>query len=267
MTSAMAEQLPSLRTPPILFAHRGARAHAPENTIEAFTLGLRLGASGLESDVWLTADGVAVLDHDGVVRRGLRRVPLGQVAADQLAESVPTLAELYQRCGTDYDLSLDVKDAASVDEVLRIARSAGAIDRIWLCHPDLDVLAQWRERSPGVRLVHSTRLSVVGKPEPHAARLRELHIDAVNLHHADWSGGMVALYHRFRRLAFGWDAQHERVMRALLLAGIDGVFSDHVDRLVDVATELAPTGELHQRSAASDDSTELSDDATGSTAD
>ena len=60
-------------------------------------------------------------------------------------------------------------------------------------HPDLDVLAQWRERSPGVRLVHSTRLSVVGKPEPHAARLRELHIDAVNLHHADWSGGMVAL--------------------------------------------------------------------------
>lgn len=237
MAIVMAEKLPSLRNPPILFAHRGARAHAPENTIEAFTLGLRLGATGLESDVWLTADGVAVLDHDGVVRRGLRRVPLTQVARDDLPEAVPGLADLYERCGTDFELSLDVKDVASADEVLRIAREAGAIDRIWLCHPDLDVLAQWRERSPGVRLVHSTRLSAVGKPEPHAARLRELNIDAVNLHHSDWSGGMVALYHRFRRLAFGWDAQHERVMRALLQAGIDGVFSDHVDRLVDVAAE------------------------------
>ena len=44
---------------PITFAHRGACAYAPENTLEAFALGLRLGATGLESDVWLTADGVA----------------------------------------------------------------------------------------------------------------------------------------------------------------------------------------------------------------
>ena len=58
--------------PPIAFAHRGAKAHAPENTIEAFTLALRLGATGLESDVWLTSDGVPVLDHDGVVRARLR---------------------------------------------------------------------------------------------------------------------------------------------------------------------------------------------------
>lgn len=50
------------------FAHRGARAYAPENTLEAFALALKLGADGLESDVWLTADGVPVLDHDGSVR-------------------------------------------------------------------------------------------------------------------------------------------------------------------------------------------------------
>ena len=39
-------------------------AHAPENTLEAFRLALRLGATGLESDAWLTADGVVVLHHD-----------------------------------------------------------------------------------------------------------------------------------------------------------------------------------------------------------
>src|SRR5262249_9005601 len=41
------QRLPSLLDPPIAFAHRGARAHAPENTIEAFRLALRLGATGL----------------------------------------------------------------------------------------------------------------------------------------------------------------------------------------------------------------------------
>jgi len=43
-------------------------AHAPENTLGAFTLALRLGANGLESDAWTTADGHVVLDHDGVVK-------------------------------------------------------------------------------------------------------------------------------------------------------------------------------------------------------
>src|SRR3954451_14855922 len=96
----------------VLFAHRGARAHAPENTIEAFTLALRLGATGLESDVWITSDGVAVLDHDGVVRQGLRRRPIADLTRAQLPDHVPTLEELYASCGTDYELSLDVKDAA-----------------------------------------------------------------------------------------------------------------------------------------------------------
>ena len=64
LTAAVSQPLPSLRRPPIGFAHRGGMAHAPENTLEAFRLALRLGASGLESDAWLTADGVVVLHHD-----------------------------------------------------------------------------------------------------------------------------------------------------------------------------------------------------------
>ena len=96
----MPTRLPSLVHPPIGFAHRGARAHAPENTIEAFALALRLGATGLESDVWLTADGEAVLDHDGVVR-GLRRRRMATVDRADLPEHIPTLAELFEVCGTD----------------------------------------------------------------------------------------------------------------------------------------------------------------------
>lgn len=236
----MVDRLPSLRTPPVLFAHRGARAHAPENTLEAFTLGLRLGATGLESDVWMTADGEAVLDHDGLVGGAFRRRPIRTIERAALPPHIPTLEDLYATCGTDFDLSLDVKDEQVLAEVLRVAAEAQADRRLWLCHPDLDVLTEWRGRSTGALLVHSTRTALMDAgAERHAARLRNAGIDAVNLHHSEWTGGTSTLFHRFGRLALGWDAQHVRVIDGLLTMGLDGVFSDHVDRLVDAVNGAA----------------------------
>lgn len=225
-------RLPSLR-PPIGFAHRGARAHAPENTIEAFELAVRLGSPGLESDVWITSDGVAVLDHDGLVGRRPRRRPISETTRAELPDHIPTLADLYVAVGTDLELSLDIKDPRAVAEVIATARDVGAEGRLWLCHPDRDLLAGWRELSADVNLVESTRGSrFIGGPEIHIARSAALGIDVVNLHHSDWSGGLIALVHRFQILAFGWDAQHERVLDELLDSGIDAVYSDHVDRMM-----------------------------------
>jgi glycerophosphoryl diester phosphodiesterase len=228
----------------VLFAHRGGRAHAPENTLEAFALGLRLGATGLESDAWLTSDGVIVLDHDGYVRSGLRRRPIPRTARRELPAHIPTLAALYDACGTGFELSLDVKDVAAFDEIVAVARAAGgdALSHLWLCHPDLDVLVDWRSRCGEVRLVNSTRLARLPRgPERRAAELAAGAIDAVNLHHSDWTGGLTTLFHRFERVAFGWDAQHERVVQGLLHMGIDGVFSDWVDRMVDAYRSHRPS--------------------------
>lgn len=224
--------------PPIAFAHRGARAHAPENTIEAFQLALRLGASGLESDVWLTADGVAVLDHDGVLRQGIRRRPIRGVARADLPPSVPSLDELYRACGTDFELSLDVKDPDAAAEVVRVAEQAGgaaSLRRLWLCHPDWERAASWRAMSDDVRLVDSTRIARIKEgPERRAANLADAGIDAINMHAHDWTGGLTTLFHRFERVCFAWDAQHERVLMELLMMGVDAVFSDHVDRMTEV---------------------------------
>lgn len=234
-------RLPARRQPPIGFAHRGARAHAPENTLEAFRLALRLGATGLESDVWLTADGVPVLDHDGMVRRGVRRVPMARIERSRLPAHVPSLAELYDDVGTGFELSLDVKDPTAAPAVLEVARAHGAASRLWLVHPDLELLEEWRRPATDARLVHSTRLSRLdSQTERHAARLAEAGIDAVNLHHSDWSGGLCAMYHRFGIDCFGWDAQHERILDQLVDMGIDGVYSDHVDRMVDVLRKHYP---------------------------
>jgi glycerophosphoryl diester phosphodiesterase len=226
-----------LLSPRIGFAHRGARAHAPENTLEAFTLALRLGANGLESDVWITADGIAVLDHDGVVGARIRgRRPISEVARADLPPHIPTLEELYERCGTGYELSLDVKDAAAAEAVLAVTRAAGdgMLGRLWLCHHDWEVVATWRALSDEVRLVDSTRTKAMKLgAERRAAQLQSAGIDAVNLHHSEWSGGLVALFHRFDRFAFGWDAQYERILGELVKMGLDAVYSDWVDRMVD----------------------------------
>lgn len=232
----MPTRLPSLRHPPIGFAHRGARAHAPENTLEAFTLAVRLGATGLESDVWLTRDGEAVLDHDGVLRRGLWRRRIASCDRDELPDHIPTLADLYETVGTELDISLDVKDPAAIDRTVSVAREAGgnAAERLWLCHHDWRQVAEWRRAYPEVRLVDSTFLGhMPDGPEERAAALASAGIDAVNLHHSEWTGGLTSLFHRFEVLCFGWDAQHDRILDGLLDVGIDAVYCDHVHRMVD----------------------------------
>jgi glycerophosphoryl diester phosphodiesterase len=228
------QRLPSLIDDPIAFAHRGARAHAPENTLDSFALALKLGATGLESDVWMTADGVAVLDHDGTVAIRRRKRAIAELERRQLPAHIPSLAELIERCGIDYALSLDLKDPRSGEAVVAVteALAPAMLERLWLCSPEWQTLLPLRDR--GVRLVDSTRLSRIKEgPERRAATLASNGIDAINMHHTDWTGGLVALFHRFDRIAFGWDMQFDEVLRPALRMGLDGVYSDWVDRMMD----------------------------------
>jgi glycerophosphoryl diester phosphodiesterase len=219
---------------PIAFAHRGARAHAPENTLEAFALALKLGANGLESDVWLTADGEVVLDHDGVVQQRLRKRSIGEVRRADLPSHIPTLAELYEHCGTGYHLSLDLKDPTVGQSVIDVTREAAPemLARLWLCSPTWQSLVPLRGQ--GAKLVDSTRLHRIKEgPERRAATLMAEGIDAINMHYTDWNGGLVVLFHRFERVAFGWDMQIDDILRPAMRMGLDGVFSDWVDRMMD----------------------------------
>ena len=239
----MQQRIPAKRVPPIGFAHRGARAHARENTVDAFTLALRLGASGLESDVWLTADGIAVLDHDGVVRRGLRGRPSASFRRAELPAHIPSLADLYAACGTGFELALDLKDGAAGRAVIDVTRAAepSMLGRLWLCHPDWAVVAGLRNLDADVRLVDSTRLARIREgPERRAATLAENGVDAINLHYSDWTGGLTTLFHRFDRFCLSWDLQHERLLREAVRMGVDGVFSDWVDRMTTAIADENP---------------------------
>ncbi|MCB0054235.1 MAG: hypothetical protein KDE24_32350, partial [Caldilinea sp.] len=52
---------------PAIFAHRGARRVAPENTLPAFAAALAMGVDGIELDVHRTTDEQLVVIHDFVV--------------------------------------------------------------------------------------------------------------------------------------------------------------------------------------------------------
>jgi glycerophosphoryl diester phosphodiesterase len=122
--------------------------------------------------------------------------------------------------------------------VIDVTREAAPhmLERLWLCSPTWQTLVPLRGQ--GARLVDSTRLAKIKEgPERRAATLADEGIDAVNMHHTDWNGGLVALFHRFQRVAFGWDMQFDHVLRPALRMGLDGVYSDWVDRMIDAYRE------------------------------
>jgi glycerophosphoryl diester phosphodiesterase len=226
---------------PITFAHRGGRGDRPENTMTAFRDALARGSTGLESDVHVAADGVPVLVHDPVVRRGIRRIRVGSTSSAALsALGIPSMAELYAELGTGYELSLDAKGPGSGLAMLRAAEAAGpeAVARLWICTATVEELEQLRAESASVRLVHSVRRRVLGADlERHAAHLAASRVDAINMHRSDWSLGLVTLFHRFEVRAFAWDVQEVRQLRELLAMQVDAVYSDWVDRMVATVAE------------------------------
>jgi len=99
---------------PVIFAHRGASAHAPENTLVAFSLALQHGADGIELDAKLSADGEVVVMHDATLKRTtgvegkiaertlkeIKKLDAGKWKGETFAgEPVPTLREVFSSLG------------------------------------------------------------------------------------------------------------------------------------------------------------------------
>jgi glycerophosphoryl diester phosphodiesterase len=223
------------------FGHRGALAYAPENTIAGFTLALGMGATGLETDAWLAADGVPMLVHDRTIRPPGRRIFVTRRTAAELAEwEIPTLAQLYGACGTSFELSLDVEHPEVGRPVIAVARDADALDRLWLCHQDLEVLADLRTHERRVHLASSVDLRV--KPpafEGHLDRMIEAGAEVLNMRWRTWSPARLAAVHERGLLGFAWDAIESATMTWLLDLGIDAIYSDYPDRIVRAIADHA----------------------------
>src|SRR5581483_475323 len=120
-------------TRPLVFAHRGGSALAPENTMVAFANGLALGADGIELDVHLSRDGRVVVHHDRTLERTTRlRGPVAaRDAAELAAAGVPCLEDVL-RAHRDARVIVELK--ANSRELARafvgVVRAADAVDRV-----------------------------------------------------------------------------------------------------------------------------------------
>jgi glycerophosphoryl diester phosphodiesterase len=187
----------------------------------------------LESDAWITSDGVVVLDHDGVTGPIWRRRAISSQPRSMLPAHIPSLEELYEACGRDFELSLDIKDPAALAATVRASAAAGAMERLWLCYQDWRLMAGWKRLARGAHLVESTNLSWMREGlAARAAALGDAGIEAVNLHRSQWDAAVLAEVQAAGLLAFAWDAQSETEIARLLDLGVDGLYSDHVGRLM-----------------------------------
>ena len=238
------EDLNRIETPPLLFAHRGGTADAPENTMEAFKKALSNGSNGLESDAQLTKCGNVVLHHDRRFGHFFKRKAINKCELLNLPSSIPSLETFYSQIDGEYDFSIDVKDEKAIQEILRVSKKYSfPMKKLWLCHPDIEKIALWRDLDESVRLVNSTTLEGLKEgPERRIANLCEIGADAFNMHFSEWNEGLVSLCHRFQIRSFAWDAQQERQLSWLFSIGIDGVFSDHVSKMTTSWKEYTNRG-------------------------
>ncbi len=156
---------------PLLFAHRGASAHAPENTFEAFDLALCLGADVLEMDVHPTKDGQIVVIHDARLERTtdgsgwvrehslaeLQRLDAGyrfKVGDDLRFRGRGTRLETLEATLTNFSraaFNIELKEPGMARGVLAALERAG-VSRVVLTAGDDAIMRELEAARPGVPL-------------------------------------------------------------------------------------------------------------------
>jgi glycerophosphoryl diester phosphodiesterase len=251
---------------PVNFAHRGASARAPENTLEAFRLAVEAGASGLELDVHVTRDGEVVVIHDPTVDRTTDGS--GAVAAMTLEEiwrldagysfspdggrtfpyrgrglRIPTLAEVYSEF-PDACVNADIKKElpGAEEAVLRVIRGAGAEGRTLIASTDHPVIRRFRRVSEGRVATAASRREIAAFYFLSRLRLEALvrpQYAALQVpveHH-----GITIVTPRFVAAAHSrgvrvdvWTINEVAEMRRLLDLGVDMLMTDRPEALEDL---------------------------------
>lgn len=165
---------------PQIFAHRGARTVAPENTLPAFARGLELGADGIELDVQASADGHLVVMHDFTLDKttdgtgpvaaqtldALRRLDAGRKFGAAFAGTrIPTLEEVFDLVGSRGRVnveikSMDVQGGPEADGVVALVRARNLFDQVIVSsfNPITLIKLRWLEPKLALGLLYEKPL-------------------------------------------------------------------------------------------------------------
>lgn len=230
---------------PILFAHRGASASAPENTLAAFRLAVRQGAPAIELDVKLSADGQVMVFHDPTVNRTtdgtgfVHRLPLAELRELDAGgkfdprfrgERIPTLTEVFEEVGHDIFINVELTNYVTpldslVDMTTQIVRYMGMENQVLFSSFLANNLFRARKFLPEVPAailfgegMANRRISAwLGRRA--APRI-------AHPHYTDATAEYIQKAHAMNRRVHVWTVNDPDEMRRLFALDVDGIFVD-----------------------------------------
>lgn len=237
-----------------IFAHRGASAYAPENTLEAFQLAMDQGADGIELDVQLTKDGELVVIHDETIDRvsdgkgAVRDYTLEELKKFSVSNhfeqypdvKIPTLREVLElvKPGT-MEINIELKTGIfwypEIErKVLELVKEEGMEDRIIYSSFNHYSVQKIKELSPEAEtayLIGDVMLDV-------AAYTKNTGIKG--LHPALFHVKMADFLKEYKESGIAlrvWTVNEKNQIRWLIDEGVDAVITNYPDRGLEARDE------------------------------
>ncbi|MEA4811541.1 MAG: glycerophosphodiester phosphodiesterase family protein [Anaerolineaceae bacterium] len=231
---------------PLVIAHRGASAMAPENTLTAFQLALDQKADGIELDVMLSADKALIVIHDETVDRttdGQGKVPLMSLAELKgfnaaahfkepwkSLETLPLLEEVFELVGGKMLINVELKNFTDpfndlTQRVISLIEKFSIEESTILSSFNPFNLNVARKANPKIR---RGLLTEGGK---RGALLRGFMgrffpYDALHPYHGDVSMDMVRLMHAKRKQVNPWTVDTPQDLLRLKDLGVDMIITN-----------------------------------------
>ena len=226
--------------PVLVFAHRGASAEAPENTLAAFRLAGTFRANFVELDVQESSDGVVVVAHDSdlmkvggsplkiweAVASGLRAVDIGTYVGPQFSgERVPTLAEALAACKGVSRVDIELKDYGHnqrlEERVVELVEAAGMENDIVTMSLSRDMVAKMKRLRPGW-----TSGLLIAKA---IGDLSGVPADFLAVEKSMATRRFIRVAHRAGKPVYVWTINDPARMIRMIGLGVDGLITDRPD--------------------------------------
>ena len=230
---------------PAIFAHRGASAYAPENTLSAFDLAINQGADAIELDTKLTADGHVIVIHDQTVDRTtpssgrVKDINLSEIRKLDAGshfditfrgEKIPTLEEVLQTMGQLTYLNIELTNYSSkLDElpqkVALLVKQYKLTRRV--IFSSFNCINLFRIR----RLIPDASIGLLAHPGRKGFIARSglgpwLNHQSLHIHVNDATPQLIEEIHRKNRQVFVYTVNQEKDIETVLHMGVDGIFTD-----------------------------------------
>ena len=227
---------------PLIFAHRGASAHAPENTMAAFRLAVEHGCDGIETDAHMTCDGRVALMHDERLLRTtgedgllaertmeeLRAMNAGGWFDDAFVEPVPELWELLDLTrSSGIWLNIELKNSVILydgleEAVLSEVRRFDLLDRVVFSSFNHDSMARLKALEPKA---HTAPLysEIIHRPADYAALCAA---DGLHPHHSHVDAAMMASAKAAGIAVRPWTVDDPERARELAALGVDAIITN-----------------------------------------